>query len=319
MLKSCSKLLLAKIKDRSAKIAVCGMGSAGHGIAQTLSSHGFDTYCQDLSQANLDRAMDRIAANLERNKEKVVSKTGHFSYEMEEVSANIMSRLIPTIGCDDIHHCDIIIESLPEEWRKKKTFYEQIDEIMLPSTIFATNTSSFSVAQLSEITNRADRFCGMHFHSPVPEMELVEVVETNKTSAMTRDCAVELAQQMNKEALVCPDSPGFIVTRLLMPYIAEAMVMIECGRDVAEVDNAMKWGIGVPMGPLEMADYIGLDTCLKILQTWQKRYCENPHFFTPQILVEKVKLNFLGRKNGKGFYVWDEENDTPLFPVFDDF
>jgi 3-hydroxyacyl-CoA dehydrogenase len=188
----------------------------------------------------------------------------------------------------------------------KLGFYSKLGGIAKPSAIFASNTSSLQITAMGEASKRPDRFIGLHFFNPVQLMKLVEIIRTNETSNATYDAVAAYAQKIKKTSVTTPDTPGFIVNRLLVPYMSQAMLLLDNKiATVRDIDVAMQLGAGHPMGPLHLADYVGLDTCLSILSGWKKNFPGEAAFVVPKVLEEKVKAGHFGRKTGKGFYNWN--------------
>jgi 3-hydroxyacyl-CoA dehydrogenase len=224
-----------------------------------------------------------------------------------------MHRIQPTVRLVDTQDCDVIVEAIIEIEKVKIDFYEKLGGIAKPTTIFASNTSSLPITNMAVASGRANQFVGLHFFNPVQVMKLVEVVRTIHTDPIVFDRMLEFAREVGKVPVSCKDTPGFIVNRLLVPYMAEAMAMVDRNdASIADVDVSMQLGAGHPMGPLTLADYVGLDTCANILRGWKEAHPDNPSFFLPKCLVEKVAIGEFGRKTGKGFYIW--QGDKALYP-----
>ncbi|MEM7518683.1 MAG: 3-hydroxyacyl-CoA dehydrogenase NAD-binding domain-containing protein, partial [Planctomycetota bacterium] len=197
-------------------------------------------------------------------------------------------------------------EAIVEDLDVKKSLFKELGEICKPETILASNTSSFPIAEMGEASGRPERMVGLHFFNPVQLMRLVEVVRTDKTDEDVFAAARGFGEACKKTPVSCKDTPGFVVNRLLVPYMTQALLMLERGDATKEdIDAAMQFGCGYPMGPLTLTDYVGLDTTLSILQGWVERYPNEPAFAIPKVLEQKVKEGKLGRKTGEGFYKWD--------------
>ena len=280
------------------RVFVAGAGMMGHGIAQVHAAIGKRVliYEPELPRATAGR--DRIAGNLERSVAK-----GKLSAEDREAA---LTRIEPT---DDISHAadaDLVIEAVFEDIDVKRRLWSELDRIAPADAIFATNTSSISIDSLAEAVSeeRRSRFVGMHFFSPVPVMPLIELIRGTATADDTETAIRELAGELGMQIIVSADRPGFIVNRILMPLLAEAMRAYEEGLGSAEdIDTGAKVGLNHPMGPLELADFIGLDVCLGILRVLHEGLGEE-QFRPPRILVELVDGGHLGRKSGRGFHIY---------------
>ncbi len=282
------------IKDKKeehvkGKIGVIGAGVTGVGIAQVLVSSGFEVILNSRTQESLYHATQKIDRELLR------------TMGVDEKD-RIIKNLKITTNLDDLINTDMIIESVTEDINIKKQLFKELDEILLDKTIIATNTSSLSIDDLAAVTSRHDRFIGMHFFNPVPKMYLVEVVRGEKTSDATVNKINELAKQINKTPIVTKNRPGFIVNRILMSYLNEAIWELHEGVASAEdIDTAAKLGLNHPMGPLALADLIGLDVVLAIMKSLYHR--TNNEKYLPCPLIEKMVENKkLGRKTKEGFY-----------------
>lgn len=220
----------------------------------------------------------------------------------ESEAKEIFGRIQFVKSLSDLKESEFIIEAVPENLELKKSIFKELDSLLDPSTILATNTSSISVTQIASVTSRPDRVISMHFMNPVPHMKLVEVIRGLQTSDKTYNTTVELAEKMQKVTTLSKDMPGFIANRILMPYINEAIFVLQEGiASVEDIDSSMKLGTNVPMGPLTLADFIGLDTCLFILQVLHRELGDSKYRPCP-LLTKYVEAGWLGRKSGKGFY-----------------
>jgi len=275
-------------------VGVMGAGTMGHGIAQVLIRSGYTVFLHDLSQQLLDSGAGRIAKGLNRDVEK-----NRLTAEEREKA---LTRLKPTTVAADLASADFIIEAVTEKFDVKAGVFRSLEPHCRPETIFASNTSSISITRLAAATERPDRFIGLHFFNPVPVMKLVEVVPGLQTSPETADKAVRLAESAGKTPVRVNDSPGFISNRLLMPMINEAAYcLMESVADAKGIDDVMKLGMNHPMGPLELADLIGLDVCLDIMKVLYESFRDSK--YRPCPLLEKmVSAGRLGRKTGRGFY-----------------
>lgn len=276
------------------KIGVIGAGTMGHGIALVAASHGFSVVMNDIKEEFVTGGMRKIEKFLERSVEKdKVSREG---------KEEILNRIRPTVNLENIRDCDVVIEAIVENIGSKKQVFEELDRLCPEHTIFASNTSSISITDLASATQRPEKFIGMHFMNPAPIIKLVEVVKGLETSDETVKRIKELAQRMGKEPVVVSDSPGFVSNRILMPMINEAIYCLQQGVASKEaIDKIMELGMGHPMGPLKLADLIGLDICLDILEVLYNGFSD-PRYKPCSLLKELVDAGHLGKKTGKGFY-----------------
>jgi 3-hydroxybutyryl-CoA dehydrogenase len=275
-------------------VGVMGAGTMGHGIAQVLIRSGYTVFLHDLSQQLLDSGAGRIAKGLNRDVEK--------NRLTAEERDHALARLKPTTVAADLAAADFVIEAVTEKFDVKAGVFRSLEPHCRPETIFASNTSSISITRLAAATERPDRFIGLHFFNPVPVMKLVEVVPGLQTSPETADKALRLAESAGKTPVRVNDYPGFISNRLLMPMINEAVYcLMESVADAKGIDDVMKLGMNHPMGPLELADLIGLDVCLDIMKVLYESFRDSK--YRPCPLLEKmVNAGRLGRKTGRGFY-----------------
>lgn len=281
------------------KVGVIGAGLMGHGIAQVAAQGGCEVIVCETQQGFLDKGLERIDKSLAKLAEKAKEKGQTFD------AAAVRARIRGTLQKGDLADCDLVVEAIVEDLEVKKTLFAELGKIVKKDGIFASNTSSFPIAEMATASGRADRFVGLHFFNPVQLMKLVEVVKTDKTNEDVVAQARAFGEACGKTPITCKDTPGFVVNRLLVPYMAEAMKLAERGdASIPDIDVAMKLGCGYPMGPFELTDYVGLDTTLFILQGWVKRYPNDPAFQIPKLLEAKVKEGKLGRKTGQGFYTW---------------
>jgi 3-hydroxybutyryl-CoA dehydrogenase len=275
-------------------IGVIGAGQMGNGIAQVAACAGFQVSMIDIKQEYLDRAMN----NIQKSLEKLVSKARLSQSE----SLNAISRINFSTSMEDVSDADLVIEAVPEILELKNSIFSKLDNTCKSSTILASNTSSISIDKIAKSTKRPELVIGMHFMNPVPLMKLVEIINGSQTSSEVNDLVVSAATKMGKIALSCNDSPGFVSNRILCPMLNEAILTLEEG--VAEpeaIDGIMKLGMNHPIGPLALADLIGLDTLLHILGVLYDGFGDEK-YKPAQLLVEMVENGHLGRKSGQGFY-----------------
>lgn len=290
------------------KVGVLGCGLMGAGIAQTAASAGFATIVREVSDDLIAKGFAGIDKSLARFAEK-----GTITAEQQK---EIRSRLTGTTTLDDLADCDIIIEAIIENVDTKRETYLRLDEVCKPETIFASNTSSLSITEMMNVTSaeRQQRFIGMHFFNPVPLMKLVEVVRTILTDDQVYEQAVEFGRKLGKTPVRASDKTGFIVNRLLVPYLLDAIRALEEGvATTVDIDDAMKLGCGYPMGPLTLGDFVGLDTTYYIAEIMFNEFREK-RFAPPPLLKRMVMAGLYGRKSGRGFYDYtkDPKNPTPM-------
>jgi len=275
-------------------IVVIGGGTMGNGIAHTAAASGFDVSLVDVSDAVLDRAVSTITANLQRGVDK-----GKMTAEERDA---IVGRIKPVTDVTKAGDADIVIEAIIENLQAKTELFARLDQVTKPECILASNTSSISITKIAAATQRPDKVIGMHFMNPVPVMTLVEVIRGIATSDETWQKVEDLAKRMGKTAIEVNDYPGFISNRVLMPMINEAIFSLYEGVATREaIDGVMKLGMNHPMGPLTLADFIGLDVCLAILRVLEQGFGD-PKYRPCPLLVKMVDAGWLGRKSGRGFY-----------------
>jgi 3-hydroxybutyryl-CoA dehydrogenase len=280
------------------KVGVLGCGLMGSGIAQVCATAGFDVTVLEVEQKYLDKGFAGIEKSLAKFAERPVEKGGITAQQKDAIRA----RLKGTTNRQDLHDCDIVIEAIIENVQQKRDMYDSLDGIVKREAIFATNTSSISVTELMAATKRPERFIGMHFFNPVPLMKLVEVVKTIATAPDVYNAAYEFGKKLGKVPVRTSDKTGFIVNRLLVPYLLDAIRAYEEGvGSIEDIDNAMKLGCGYPMGPFTLLDFVGLDTTYYITHVMYDEFKER-RFASPPLLKRLVMAGWYGRKSGRGFY-----------------
>ena len=275
-------------------IGVIGAGQMGNGIAHVFAQAGFSVLMQDISEAFAAKGVATIDKNLQRGVDK-----GKMTADEK---AAVLSRIRTTTKLEDLAGCDIVIEAATEKWEVKKQIFETLDAVCKPGVILASNTSSISITKLAAITKRPEAFIGMHFMNPVPVMQLIEVIRGLATSEATYTAVMDLSTKLGKTPIACNDFPGFVSNRVLLPMINEAIYALYEGvATVESIDGIMKLGMNHPMGPLTLADFIGLDTCLYILNVLHEGLGD-PKYRPCPLLIKYVDAGWLGRKSGRGFY-----------------
>jgi 3-hydroxyacyl-CoA dehydrogenase len=288
------------------KVGVVGCGLMGHGIVQVAAQGGFTVVVVEAEQKFLDSGLGRIDKSLAKLAEKAVKDGKATPADAQAKASDTRKRITGSTDRKALADCDLVVEAIVENLDVKKQLFGELGRLCKPSAIFASNTSSFPIAEMAVASGRPSRFVGLHFFNPVQLMKLVEVVRTKDTSDEVFAEARAFGESCGKTPVACKDTPGFVVNRLLVPYMAEAMKMLERGdATAADIDTAMKLGCGFPMGPIELTDYVGLDTTLSIVEGWTKRYPNEPAFAVPRSLRELVGQGKLGRKTGQGFYKWE--------------
>ena len=275
-------------------VGVIGAGQMGSGIAHVLAQHAYQVLVYDISEAQLEKALKSIEQNLERQAKKGVI----FSTSIQ----GIMARIGVTKDLNDFSACDLVVEAATENEKLKFELFRKLDEVVPKEAILASNTSSISITRIAAVTKRPDKVIGMHFMNPVPVMQLVEVIRGIATSDETFQAISALVGLLGKEMAVSQDYPGFIVNRVLIPMINEAAFALYEGIATAEdIDKGMKLGTNQPMGPLQLADFIGLDTVLAICNVLHDGF-KDPKYRPCPLLVKMVDAGYMGKKAGKGFY-----------------
>jgi 3-hydroxybutyryl-CoA dehydrogenase len=288
-------------KVKIERVGVVGFGLMGHGIAQVSAQAGYQVIVRETEQRFLDAGLKRVDASLDR-----LVRGGKVA-EGEAKAAR--GRIATTTDLAALARCQLVIEAITEELAVKKALYPQLDAVCPPETIFASNTSSMSIAELAASTKRADRFGGLHFFNPPQVMRLVEIVRAITTSDATVTALRGYVRSIGKTGVVCKDTPGFIVNRLLIPYLNAAIRALEEGVASAEdIDEAVKLGLGYPMGPFTLMDYVGLDTQYHASNVLFDEF-KQPDQAPPPLLKRMVLAGHYGRKSGRGFYAYDEKGE----------
>jgi 3-hydroxybutyryl-CoA dehydrogenase len=287
------------------KVGVIGCGAMGAGIAQVVLQGGYDVIVREMDETLLSKGIERVRTSFE----KLVTKQ---TLTRESADA-ILKKLGGTVSLEPLADCDLIIEAIFENLQAKTDQFKALDRICETNTIFASNTSSFSVSQMAAPTSRPSRFIGLHFFNPAPVMPLVEVIRTIRTEQEVFDAAFEFVKSLKKTPIVAKDNAGFIVNLLLTPFLLDAIRALQEGvASAADIDAGMKLGCNHPMGPLMLADFIGLDVLLSATYTLFEEYKEK-RYAAPPLMKRMVTLGSLGLKTGKGFYDWsDPRNPKPM-------
>ncbi len=279
------------------KIGVLGTGTMGAGIIQVLAQNGYEVLLRARRQTSVDGGIAKVTKNLD----KLVKKEKITEADKDE----ILGRIHGSTDIAIVKDADLIIEAATEDMEAKKALFKELDELCGPDTILATNTSSLSITEIAAATNRPDKVVGMHFFNPVPAMKLVEIIKGLTTSDETRDAVIDLAVALKKTPVEVAEAPGFVVNRILIPMINEAIGILADGvADAEGIDNAMKLGANHPMGPLALGDLIGLDVVLAIMNVLYTEYGDSK--YRPHVLLKKmVRAGKLGQKTGEGFFKYD--------------
>jgi 3-hydroxybutyryl-CoA dehydrogenase len=291
---------MAEIK----RVGVLGCGLMGSGIAQISAAAGYETIVREVSDEVVQKGIGGIGRQLGKSVEK-----GKMTAEERDA---LLGRLRGTTSLDDLKDCDIVIEAIVENLELKNEIWRTLDGLCPPHTIFASNTSSLTIADMAAATQRPERMVGLHFFNPVPVMKLVEVVKTIATDPQVFDTAFAFAKSLGKEPIVCKDNSGFVVNLLLVPYMMDAIRALEQGvASIEDIDKGMKLGTGYPMGPFVLSDFVGLDTLDKIGGIMFEEYKEK-RYASPPLLRRMVSLGYYGRKSGKGFYDYSGDEPRPM-------
>jgi 3-hydroxybutyryl-CoA dehydrogenase len=286
------------------KVGVLGCGLMGHGIAQVSAQAGYDVVVREVDQERLDKGLGKIEKQLSRAIEKG---------RMEQSDADaVIARIHPTLDYKDFADCDLVVEAITEDLDSKLEMWKELDQIVEQEALFATNTSSLSVIDQASVTKRPERFIGLHFFNPVQVMPLLEVVQSISSSTGALEAGFEWGKSLKKTVVHAQDKAGFIVNRLLIPYLLDAIRAFEEGfGSIEQIDAAMKGGANHPMGPFELLDFVGLDTSHSVGEIMFDEYREK-RFAPPPMLRKLVTAGHLGRKTGRGFYDYSGEKPVPM-------
>jgi 3-hydroxybutyryl-CoA dehydrogenase len=291
---------MAEIK----RVGVLGCGLMGSGIAQVCAAAGYDTVVREVSDELVQKGIGGISKQLGKSVEK-----GKLAAEDRDA---LLGRLRGTSSLEDLQDCDIVIEAIVENLDLKNEIWRTLDGLCPPHTIFASNTSSLTIADMAAATKRPERMVGLHFFNPVPVMKLVEVVKTIATDPQVFQTAFDFAKSLGKEPIVCKDNSGFVVNLLLVPYMMDAIrALAEGVASIEDIDKGMRLGTGYPMGPFTLSDFVGLDTLDKIGDIMFNEYKEK-RYASPPLLKRMISLGYFGRKTGKGFYDYSGDEPKPM-------
>jgi len=285
-------------------VAVVGCGLMGSGIAEVAARAGYDTIVREVSDDLLEKGLGRIRKSLDRAVEKGKLEAGDRDATL--------GRIQGTTSLNQLAEADLVIEAIVESLDAKQEIFTALDGLCPEHTLFASNTSSLTITEMAAATNRPDRFVGLHFFNPVPVMKLVEVVRTIATSEEAYRSAYDFTASLGKKPVEAKDASGFIVNRLLVPYMLDAIRALEQGLgSIEDMDKAMVMGTGYPMGPFTLSDFVGIDTLFRIAEIMYEEYAET-RFAPPPLLRRMVTLGYFGRKSGRGFYDYSGETPTPI-------
>ena len=283
------------------KVGVIGLGLMGHGICQVAAVSGIHSK-GIVAYEPQQKFLDVGKARIEQSLAKLVNK-GKIS---QNVADKTLSTITFTTDMNELSDTDMVVEAVIENMDLKKDIYTNLGKICEPKTIFASNTSGLSITEMAQFSGRTEKFLGVHFFNPVQLMKLVEVIRTKETDHVVFQKCYSWVSEIGKVPVSCGDTPGFIVNRLLVPSFIQSMLMVDRGdATVEDIDVSMQLGAGHPMGPLHLADYIGLDTILSVMKSWKEGFPDEPSFVVPKCIQDKVSAGHFGRKAGKGFYHWE--------------
>jgi 3-hydroxybutyryl-CoA dehydrogenase len=286
------------------RVAVLGCGLMGSGIAEIAAKAGYQTMVREINEELAAKGRAAIQKSLDRAVER-----GKLEGSVRD---EVLGRIQMTTRLEDLGECDIIIEAVTEDLGLKNEMFRTLDDVCPPHTIFASNTSSLTIAEMAAATTRPERFVGLHFFNPVPVMKLVEVVRTIATSEEAFQRAFDFARSLGKEPVVAKDASGFIVNRLLVPYMLDSIRCLEQGlASMEDIDRSMTLGTGYPMGPFTLSDFVGIDTLYRIAEIMFEEFRE-PRFAPPPLLKRMVTLGYYGRKSKRGFYDYRGEKPVPM-------
>lgn len=285
-------------------VAVVGCGLMGSGIAEIAAKSGYTTLVREVDAELLEQGLGRIRKSMDRAVEKGKLEAGERDAALD--------RLRGVTALEDLAGADLVIEAIVEDLDAKKELFSTLDEVCPEHTVLASNTSSLTITEMAAATGRPDRFVGLHFFNPVPVMKLVEVVRTIATGEQPYRMAIAFVESIGKQPVEAKDASGFIVNRLLVPYMLDAIRSLEHGlASIEDIDTAMVLGTGYPMGPFTLSDFVGMDTLLRIAHIMHEEYAE-PRFAPPPLLRRMVTLGYYGRKTGRGFYDYSGDKPTPI-------
>jgi len=284
------------------RVGVVGCGLMGSGIARVCAQAGFNTIVREVNQNLLDEGMDKLKSSMLKDVDK--------DRLSEEEMNDALDKVHGTTELKDLKDCDVVIEAIVEDVAMKEELFSELDDVCQDHTIFASNTSSLTITELASATSRTDRFVGMHFFNPVPRMPLVEIVNSLETDEEVFEKCFDFAKQLGKKPIRCKDTSGFVVNRLLVPYLLDAIRALEGGlASIEDIDKGMQLGTGHPMGPFVLLDFVGLDTTYHIANIMFDEYREK-RFAPPPLLKKMVQSGLYGKKSGRGFY--DYSGDKPV-------